>query len=115
MYYKHELKSVHIFPHTNVVCDIFAYGSFESMKSYCSLYEHYDQLNESLSEDNLKSFKDNNTSVKFRNGDYILEGHIGHVESLYYFYCSYPERLLQLYLKDYMLVESKSVKVLFKR
>ena len=115
MYYKHGLKNVHIFPHTNVVCDIFAYGNFDAMKSYCSLYEQYDKLNESFLPDNLKSFETNNKIAKFTNGDYILENHIGHVESLYYFYCSYPERLLQIHLKDYMLVESKSIKVLFKR
>jgi hypothetical protein len=115
MYYKHGLKNVHIFPHTNVVCDIFAYGNFDAMKSYCSLYEHYDKLNESLLSDNLKSFEVNNTTAKFTDGNYVLKDHVGHVESLYYFYCSYPERLLQIHLKDYMLVESKSIKVLFKR
>ena len=115
MYYKHELKNVHIFPHTNVVCDIFAYGNFDAMKSYCSLYEHYDKLNESFLPDNLKSFEVNNTIAKFTDGNYILKEHIGHVESLYYFYCSYPERLLQIHLKDYMLVESKSIKVSFIR
>jgi hypothetical protein len=115
MYYEHELKNVHIFPHTNVVCDVFAYGNFDSMKSYCSLYEHYDELNKSFLPDNLKSFKVNNKTAEFTNGDYVLKKDIGHVESLYYFYCSYPERLLQMHLKDYMLIESKSVKVLFKR
>ena len=115
MYYKHGLTNVHIFPHTNVVCDIFAYGNFDSMKSYCSLYEHYDELNKSFLQDNLKSFKVNNKTAKLTDGNYILKKDIGHVESLYYFYCSYPERLLQIHLKDYMLVESKSVKVLFKR
>jgi hypothetical protein len=116
MYYKHELTNVHIFPHTNVVCDIFAYGNFESMKSYCSLYEQYDELNKSFLADNLKSFEINNKTAKLTDGDYILgKKHTGHVESLYYFYCSYPERLLQMHLKDYMLIESKSVKVLFKR
>jgi hypothetical protein len=115
MYYKHGLKNVHIFPHTNVVCDIFAYGNFDSMKSYCSLYEHYDELNKSFLPDNLKSFEINNKTAKFTDGDYILKNHIGHVESLYYFYCSYPERLLQIHLKDYMIIESKSVKVLFER
>jgi hypothetical protein len=97
------------------VCDIFAYGNFDAMKSYCSLYEHYDKLNESFLLDNLKSFEVNNKIAKFKDGNYILESHIGHAESLYYFYCSYPERLLQIHLKDYMLVESKSIKVLFKR
>jgi len=116
MYYKHDLKNVHIFPHSNVICDLFAYGSMVSMKSYCSLYEYYDSLNKSFLNDNLKSLEINNNLIEFIDGDYILKGgNEGHLESLYYFYCSYPERLLQIHLKDYMLVESKTIKLLFKR
>jgi hypothetical protein len=111
MYYKHSLKKVHIFEHTNVICDLFAYGSVKSMKKYCSLYLEYDKLIVSFNEANLESAKTNNQNLSKVNDDYKLNGYRGHVDSLYYFYCSYPERLLQKYLKDYMLVESKNVKL----
>lgn len=111
MYYTHKLKRVHIFEHTNVICDLFAYGSVKSMKKYCSLYLDYDKLNVSFKETNLESLKIYNDNISKVNGDYKLTGHNGHLDSLYYYNCSYPERLLQKYLKDYMLVESKNIKL----
>jgi hypothetical protein len=111
MYYKHKLKRVHIFEHTNVICDLFAYGSLNSMKKYCSLYLEYDKLNVSFNETNLESLKTHNKNISKVKDDYKLTGHNGHLDSLYYYNCSYPERLLQKYLRDYMLVESKNVKL----
>lgn len=110
MYYKHNFKKVHIFEHTNIVCDFFAYGNKNSMKKYCSLYNVYDSLNDSFFEKNMEQYNIHNKNVRYENGNYNLKGHSGHLESLYYFNCSYPERLLQKYLKDYMLVESRDVK-----
>ena len=47
---------------------------------------------------------------------YLLErGEVGHLDSLYYINCSYPERLLQFHLKDYILPSSSMIKVEFKR
>jgi hypothetical protein len=115
MYYNHNLKNVHIFEHTNVICDLFAYGSQNSMKSYCSLYNVYDKLNDSFIEKNLKSYELNNKHINNIDGDYKLVGHDGHIDSLYYYYCSYPERLLQKHLNDYMLVESRKIKLSLKR
>lgn len=112
MYYLHDRKIVHIFEHTNVICDMFAYGSQNSMKKYCDLYNSYDKLNKSLLAENLKYYKKINKNVKYENGNYMVDiAHEGHVDSLYYYYCSYPERLLQLFLKDYMLLQSRDVKL----
>jgi hypothetical protein len=111
MYYKHDLKTVHIFEHTNVICDLFAYGNIESMKKYCSLYLKYDELIKSFERSNLESVKIHDKNLTKVNGDYVLKGRDGHIDSLYYYNCSYPERLLQKYLKNYMLVQSKNVKL----
>ena len=111
LYYKHNRKMVHIFDHTNVICDLFAYGSKDSMKQYCDLYNNYDELNKSFFDKNLKQFKRVPKNIVHEGGNYNLKGHEGHVDSLYYYYCSYPERLLQFQLKDYMLVQSKEIKL----
>lgn len=111
MYYEHKLKDVHVFEHTNVICDLFAYGSFNSMKKYCSLYDAYDSINEKYFKKNLETSKIHNKNLSIVNSEYKLVGGNGHLHSLYYYYCSYPERMLQLHLKDYMLVESKNIKL----
>jgi hypothetical protein len=111
LYYKHNRKIVHIFQHTNVICDLFAYGSKSSMKQYCDLYNNYDKLNDSFFNENLKQFKKVPKNIIHEKGNYNLKGYDGHVDSLYYYYCSYPERLLQFQLKDYMLVQSRDIKL----
>jgi len=118
MYYDHGFLDVHVFEHTNVVCDIMAYGSFESMKKYCSLYDSYDELNKQNFEINHKMMKKRkNNYVKKEGKDYKIQqlNDETHVESLYFYYCSYPERLLMQHLRDYMLVESIYIKVEFIR
>jgi hypothetical protein len=111
LYYKHNRKIVHIFQHTNIICDLFAYGSKSSMKQYCDLYNNYDKLNDSFFNENLKQFKKVPKNIIHEKGNYNLKGYDGHVDSLYYYYCSYPERLLQFQLKDYMLVQSRDIKL----
>jgi hypothetical protein len=111
LYYSHNRKRVHIFGHTNVICDMFAYGSMSSMKSYCDLYNNYDTLNESFFDENLKQFEKVPKNISYDGSNYNLKGYEGHVDSLYYYYCSYPERLLQFQLKNYMLVRSKDIKL----
>lgn len=111
LYYTHNRKKVHIFDHTNVICDMFAYGSMTSMKSYCDLYNNYDKLNDSFFDENVKQFNKVPENIVYEEGNYNLKGHQGHVDSLYYYYCSYPERLLQLQLKNYMLVQSNDIKL----
>jgi hypothetical protein len=110
MYYKHNRTIVHNFDHTNIICDLYSYGSKNSMEKYCNLYGNYDKLNNSFFKENLKQFKIVPNNTFFDNGNYNLKGHEGHVDSLYYYNCSYPERLLQHHLKNYMLVESKEIK-----
>lgn len=133
MYYRYGLKEVHIFEHTNIVCDLFAYGSVKSMKDYCSLFLHYDKLNESFLQDNLKAIK------KYKNLNYVKDGNVyrfldmnkvqnsmaqraihdrnkkNHIDSVYYLYCSYPERLLQKHLREYMLIKSTTITMRFYR
>jgi len=116
MYYKHNLKSVHMFEHTNVICDILAYGSQESMKDYCETYLEYDNINSFFIEENLKYIENKKIKIKKIGNIYKTQDNLlGHLESLYYLNCSYPERILQKKLKDYMLIESKNIKVKFKR
>jgi hypothetical protein len=116
MFYKHNLKNVHVFEHTNVICDIFAYGSVKSMGSYCDLYNHYDDILKEYTEINKKSLELNKIKHTYVDNTYYIDKTIsGHIDSLYYLYCSYPERLLQQFLTDYMLIESKKIKVKFIR
>lgn len=117
MYYKHKLKHVHIFDHINVICDIFAYGNINSMEKYCSLFKYYDELNQNFLQTNLVKKEKIKTKISKKGNTYTLmdKKDLGHIESLYYFNCSYPERLLQIFLKDYMLVESRLIKLKFKR
>lgn len=116
MYYQHNLKHVHIFEHTNIICDIFSYGSFSSMEKYCSLYHEFHNLNQSFVDENLKFLEKTKVDInKVGNVYKIPNTKLGHLNSLYYFNCSYPERLLQKHLKDYMVLESKEIKIKFKR
>ena len=118
MYYKYDLKDVHIFEHTNIVCDIFAYGSLDSMEKYCSLYHHYDNLNKQFEDGNLKSLEKNDIEYKKIDNVYKIldkEKIDGHIKSTYYLNCSYPERLLQKLLHDFMLIKSKTIEIKFKR
>jgi GR25 family glycosyltransferase involved in LPS biosynthesis len=110
MYYGYNLREVHIFEHTNVICDLYAYGSMQSMAKYCDLYNNYDDLLKKYVNINKEQLKKLNIK-EGENGTTILTGHQGHINSIYYFYCSYPERLLQIFLKEYMLVKSQNIKI----
>lgn len=117
MYYKHGLKSTHYFEHTNVICDLFAYGSQKSMKKYTQTYDEYDLINKSFIEENLKIINEKKINVEMVNNTYQLytKGQKGHLESLYYLNCSYPERILQKRLKNYMVLRSEKIKIKFNR
>lgn len=116
MYTEHNFKKVHSFEHTHIICDIFAYGSTKSMKKYCSLYENYDNLNKSFEEKNRQVLQENGIKHKFENNVCYLDiNHKGHLESLYYINCSYPERLLQTQLQNYLLPTSKKIKIKWNR
>lgn len=109
MYNNLGMKYPHIFDHSNVVCDIFAYGSVSSMKKYCSLYNHYDEIAKEFEQKNLKSMnRQRNPGVSYNGKDYDIQGDL---DAHYYYYGSFPERMLSHYLKDYLLVESKQIKL----
>ena len=87
------------------------------MKDYCSLYLHYDNMNKKFLPENLKFLK-KNPDIKYTMKDnvYALDmTQSQHINSLYYLYCSYPERMLQRHLHEYMLVQSRAVKMRFER
>ena len=107
--YEKNMFEPHVFEHTNIICDFFAYGNFDNMKKYCSLYNEYDNLNKNFENINLKSIQEK--KIKFNKINNVT--HLSHEDSIYYAYCSYPERMLQLYLKEYMMVSSRDVLVNF--
>lgn len=115
MYYDFKLKDVHVFEHSNIICDFYAYGSEKVMKTYCSMhniYESYIKKYEAINFKSLEKFKnylkktDNGYTLKIK----PLSNQEGHIKSFYYFYCSYPERILKDLLKDYMVLKSLAVK-----
>jgi hypothetical protein len=116
MYYNFNLKNVHIFEHTNVICDVFAYGSVKSMSNYCDLYNHYDDMLKEYVEKNKESLVKNKIKHTHLGNVYHIDNTVnGHINSLYYLYCSYPERLLQKFLSNHMLIESRKIKLNFIR
>jgi hypothetical protein len=116
MFYEHNLKYVHSFNHTNVICDIFSYGSVNSMKKYCSLYENFEKLNKEFENENKKILLEKNIKHTKKDNVCLLDrGVESHLDSLYYINCSYPERLLQFQLKNYLLPSSTMIKIDWKR
>ena len=116
MFHEYKLKDVHFFDHTHVICDIFAYGNVNAMKTYCSLYKNYDTLNKVFESSNKKAIVDKNLNYTINDNVYLMEQNLsGHLNSLYYVKCSYPERLLQYQLKDYILPTSSKIKINWKR
>jgi len=118
MYYDFNLRHPHVFEHSNVICDFYAYGSEKAMKKYCSMYEVYDKMIKEYESVNLKSFETFKHQLSKTENGYTLHDSsnlnkdwMGHLYSFYYFYCSYPERILKDLLKEYMLVKSTLIKV----
>lgn len=116
MYYDFKLKDVHVFEHSNVICDFYAYGSEKAMKTYCSMHEIYEDYIKKYEEINFKSLEKFKKSLKKNENGYTLiigpgANDDGHIKSFYYFYCSYPERILKDLLKDYMVLKSTAVTV----
>lgn len=114
LYYDHKVKSVHLIDHTTIPCDIFACGSMESMKKYCDLYNHYDRMLKGFEKRNLESLTENDIPHTITDNVYKLPNEF-HLLGIYLLNCSYPEKLLQHHLKDYMLVESNRIKVVHGR
>ena len=115
MYYDFNLREPHVFEHSNIICDFYAYGSEKVMKTYCSMHEIYESYIKKYEEINFKSLEKFKDSVKQMENGYTLKlkpglNEDGHVKSFYYFYCSYPERILKDLLKDYMVLKSNAVR-----
>jgi len=115
MYYDFKLKDVHVFEHSNIICDFYAYGSEKVMKTYCSMHEIYEEYIKKYETINFKSLEKFKSSLKKTDNVYSLKvkpglNEEGHIKSFYYFYCSYPERILKDLLKDYMVLKSTAVK-----
>lgn len=108
MYHEKQLMDVHIFEHTNIVCDVMAYGSVDSMREYCNLHKNYQKLYKSVEKENLRMLKKRKSkNIQSKGKDYVIKNiDDGH----YYYYGSFPERALALHLKDFMLPESKTIK-----
>ena len=98
------MKEPHLGNHSNIICDFLAYGSPKSMKKYCSLLDVYDDMNDAWYDDNRASGE--SKGLLMGGG---MSSRVNHIDSLFYFMCSYPERMLQLYLRDYMLISSRYI------
>ena len=108
MYHEKLLTDVHIFDHTNIVCDVMAYGSVKSMKEYCNLHKNYRKIYKAVEKENFRMLKlRKEKNIQSKGKDYIIKHND---DGLYYFYGSYPERALSLHLKNFMLPESKTIK-----
>jgi hypothetical protein len=87
------------------------------MKFYCHSYDDYDNINKSFVENNLKTIENKKLNVNKIGNSYQFfpKGHKGHLETLYYIDCSYPERILQKRLKDFMVLKTEKIKIKFNR
>lgn len=111
MYYDRKMTVPHIFPHVGVICDIWAMGNQESMKDYCSMYYHYDKILKKYTKESLEFIERHNIKAKKTGNVYNL----GHHEAIYYSYASFPENIIPLHLKDYMLLTTKDLEFMFHR
>lgn len=110
IYKKLNLCEVHIFEHANPICDLYAYGGYESMKKYCSLYFQYEKLCKKFEKSNIDLMNKINTPHKMDGNVYELPL-AGHIEeyAIQFFFCSYPERVFSYYLKDYLLPRAEKI------
>lgn len=108
--YEMGFRKVHIFEHDNPVCDMYAYGSMSAMKEYCSLFYKYDELCKQFEDHNLSMLEYLKTPHTKRGEAFVLElDERIHWETMFFYFCSYPERLLSFLLKDYMLLKAKDI------
>ena len=95
----------HLLDHTNIICDFMAYGSPEAMKHYCGLYNIYDDMCDGFFQENMDTMNRLKLHLHRRGNNYRTN----HKDSIFYFKCSYPERLLQYHLKDYVVPSSRDI------
>lgn len=116
MFYDLDMKIVHDYEHSNIICDYYAYGSVESMKHYCSMYDIYIKWNDDNHKYNMSILEKMNMQHEkiitkiYPNGSYNIRYRIiNHHDAVFYFKCSFPERLLKDHLKNYMVVKSDNI------
>lgn len=110
MIYEMGYRHTHIFNHDNPVCDVYAYGSVDSMKDYCSLYYKYDDLCKKFEKHNMKMMDKLQTPHEKRGEAYILnQNTMSHDQTVFFYFSSYPERLLSYILEDYMLLRADEI------
>lgn len=108
--YELGYRHMHLFEHTNPICDVYAYGSVPAMKKYCSLFYEYDNLCRKFEDHNVKMMEILKTPHTKRGEAYIIEKtNETHAETEFFYFSSYPERLLSYMLNDYMLLKAKNV------
>lgn len=108
--YEKGYRHTHIFEHDNPICDVYAYGSMSSMKEYCSLFYKYDELCKQFEDHNMKMMEILNSPHKKRGEAFIVEKNDKtHDETEFFYFSSYPERLLAYILGDYMLLRSNYI------
>ena len=95
----------HLLDHTNIICDFMAYGSPAAMRHYCGLYNIYDDMCDGFLQENMDTMKRMKLHLHRRGNNYRTN----HKDSIFYFKCSYPERLLQYHLKDYVVPSSRDI------
>lgn len=91
--------------HLEDVCDVFAYGSQETMKKYMSVYEHLDEIREKFIELNDQLIKNNSSYKVIVNNNFKLINIWDGIN--YTLNCFYPERIFRYYLKNNNLLPSR--------
>jgi hypothetical protein len=108
--YELGYKTTHIFDHDNPICDVYAYGSVKSMKDYCSLFYRYDELCKQFEDHNMKMMEILQSPHTKRGEAFIVEKNDKtHQETEFFYFSSYPERLLAYILSDYMLLRANRI------
>jgi hypothetical protein len=108
--YESGIKAKHIFAHQNIVCDTYAYGSVDSMKKYCYLYESYEKLCKEFEEHNVRVIDQINIPYLKDKENYVIPITTNNdILAQKFLFCSYPERLFMYYLDDYVLPKARHV------
>jgi hypothetical protein len=108
--YENGIKVKHIFEHQNIICDTYAYGSADSMKKYCYVYEQYEKLCKEFESHNISLIDKIKLSYSKDKGNYTIPMSINNdVLAQRFLFCSYPERLFMYYLNDYLLPKARHI------
>lgn len=108
--YDNGIKVKHIFEHQNIICDTYAYGSADSMKKYCYLYESYERLCKEFEAHNLSVVDKVKLDYQKDKENYVFPMSINNdILSQRFLFCSYPERLFMYYLDDYLLPRARHI------